>query len=176
MAPELLKTLVNIRPLCAVYMKHIHEDMHTSIHTYVQAYIQSYICSCFCTYGFKTYFTLTRKWFILRVCRPVAHIPASWTCSEISNWTGVTSLGSSSPFIGLDSLVTLWEFCAFIEFSFWFVLHAFVVFPFCHVDVCDMWYQKCMNNSSYECIGIRCILAHWCQSMVLHGKLQWAFV
>ncbi len=50
-------------------------------------------------------------------CRPVAHTPKSYTCSEMSNWTLVTSLGSSSPFTGLMSLINLWEFCACQDFS-----------------------------------------------------------
>ncbi len=56
--------------------------------------------------------TLWASCMLLLGCRPVAHTIESCACSEISNWTGVTSLWSSSPLTGQTSLVSLWEFCA----------------------------------------------------------------
>ncbi len=84
---------------------------------------------------------------LLLVCRPVADMAPSCACSEMSNWTGVTSLGSSSPFTGLTSLAHLWEFCVCWVFSLVF-FHTYVWKLFC----------GCMVM---ECMSVKMSWAMW---------------
>ena len=105
---------------------------------------------------------------LLLGCEPVADMAPSCACSEMSNWTGVTSLGSSSPFTGLTSLAHLWEFC-----DCW-VFCCLVFLTYMCVDLCV--YESCYVSAWWWNVWALKKGLEQRDSMVLHGNFRRTFL